>query len=192
VLVRPRGVSRLAFPSVALCAVAALVAGCGNGVHSNPRSDEPSETGGSPSAVVATTPTSDPTAHPGARVNRIRGTNGNDRLLGTPGRDIINGLHGSDIIRGGAGNDLLRDYTGEPVIDSTSDAFYGGPGDDLIHSGHHDRVHAGPGNDTIYADYLGPGDVISCGSGRDVVIENDDYPGTVLRGCEKLRVEYAG
>lgn len=90
----------------------------------------------------------------------------------------------------------MRDYTGvgtgAPVIDSTSDAFYGGPGDDLIYSSHHDHVHAGPGNDTIFADYLGPGDVISCGPGRDVVIENDDFAGIVLRGCEKLRVEYAG
>jgi Ca2+-binding RTX toxin-like protein len=126
----------------------------------------------------------------------MRGTNGNDRLLGTSGRDGINGLRGSDIIRGGADNDVLRDYTGvgtgSAVIDSSPDAFHGGAGDDLIYSSRNDHVHAGPGNDTIYADYLKPGDVIFCGSGRDVVIENDDFAGIVLRGCEKLRVEYAG
>jgi hypothetical protein len=50
----------------------------------------------------------------------------------------------------------------------------------------------GQADDTIYADYLKPGDVIHFGTGHDVVIENDDYPGIVLRGCEKLRIEYAG
>jgi RTX calcium-binding nonapeptide repeat (4 copies) len=101
VFVRPRGVSRGASASVVLCAVAALVAGCGSGVNSHPRSDASSETGESPSAAVATRATDDPTARPGTKVNRMRGTNGNDRLLGTSDRDIINGLGGSDIIRGG-------------------------------------------------------------------------------------------
>ena len=151
----------------------------------------------SSSASVATTPTSHPTTHPTAKAHQIRGTNGNDRLIGTSGRDIINGLRGSDVIRGRAGDDALRDYTGVDhggaTLDSTSDAFYGGPADDVIYASQNDHVYAGPGDDTIYADYLFQrGQVIRCGPGRDVVIENDDYPGIVLRGCEKLRVEYAG
>jgi Ca2+-binding RTX toxin-like protein len=193
--VRPKDVSRLAFPRAVLCAVAMFVAGCGDGVHSSPRSVEPSESGETPSAARATTPSGDPTAHQAAKAHKTRGTNGDDRLLGTSGRDIINGLRGSDVIRGRAGDDVLRDYSGVGTgrrLDPTSDAFYGGLGDDLIYSSQHDRVHAGSGNDTIYADYLKPGDVIFCGPGRDVVIENDDYSGIALRGCEKLRVEYAG
>jgi hypothetical protein len=195
VILRLRGVSRLAFPSALLCAVGLLVAGCGGGAHSNAL--EPSASVRSSSAGVATTPTSHPTAHPTAKAHEMRGTNGNDRLIGTSGGDIINGLRGSDIIRGGAGDDVLRDYTGVgrgvAVPDATSDAFYGGPGDDVIYASQHDHVYAGPGDDTIYADYLfQPGQVIHCGPGRDVVIENDDYPSVVLRGCEKLRVEYAG
>jgi hypothetical protein len=144
---------------------------------------------------VVTTPTSEPTAHPGAKEHKIRGTNGDDVLVGTSGRDVIDGQRGSDIIRGRAGDDELSDYTGVGTgkrLDTTPDAFFGGPGDDLIYSSQHDRVHAGPGDDTIYADYLKPGDVIHCGPGWDVVILNDDFPGIVLMGCEKLRVEYAG
>jgi len=111
------------------------------------------------------------------------------------GPDIINGLRGSDNIRGRAGDDELRDYSGVGTgrrLETTSDAFYGGLGDDLIYSSQHDRVYAGPGDDTIYADYLKPGEVIRCGPGRDVVIENDEFSGIVLLGCERLRVEYAG
>lgn len=91
---------------------------------------------------------------------------------------------------------MLRDYsgvgTGRP-LDTSSDAFYGGPGDDVIYASLNDRVEAGSGDDTIYADYLfRPGQVIRCGPGRDVVIENDDFAGITLIGCERLRVEYAG
>jgi Ca2+-binding RTX toxin-like protein len=186
--------SRLAVPSAALCAVTVIVAGCGNGDHSTPLSVEPFASGqGSP--AVVTTPTHEPTAHSGAKAHKVRGTSGDDRRVGTTGRDIIDGLRGSDVIRGRAGDDELRDYTGVGTgrrLDATSDAFYGGPGNDLIYSSQHDHVYAGPGDDTIYADYLTPGDVIHCGPGRDVVIENDDYPGIVLMGCEKPRVEYAG
>lgn len=192
--VRLMTVSRLTFPGAVLCAVAVLVTGCGNGDHSTALSVEPSASGHGSRAVV-TTPTIETNAHSGARAPEVRGTNGDDRLIGTSGRDIIDGLRGSDVIRGRAGDDELRDYsgvgTGRP-LDETADAFYGGPGSDLIYSSQHDRVYAGPGDDTIYADYLKPGDVIHCGPGRDVVIENDDWPGIVLRGCEKLRVEYAG
>lgn len=70
VIARLRGVSRLAFPSALLCAVATLVTGCGDGDHSNAL--EPSESVGSPSADVATTATSHPTAHPTAKVHKIR------------------------------------------------------------------------------------------------------------------------
>jgi Ca2+-binding RTX toxin-like protein len=144
---------------------------------------------------VATTTTSEPTSHAGATEHKMRGTNGDDVLVGTSGRDVINGLRGVDVIRGGAGNDELKDYSGVGTgrrLDATPDAFDGGPGDDLIYSSQHDHVHAGPGDETIYADYLKPGDVIACGPGRDVVITNDVFPGIVLKGCEKLRIEYAG
>jgi hypothetical protein len=140
-------------------------------------------------------PSSHSPAHAVPTEHRLRGTNGDDVLVGTSGRDLINGLRGSDIIRGRAGDDELRDYsgvgTGEP-LDATRDVFYGGSGDDVIYASQHDRVFAGPGDDRIYGDYLKPGDVIHCGPGWDVVTTNDDFPGIVLRGCEKLRVEYAG
>lgn len=156
-------------------------------------SEEPSGSGRT-SRVVVTRPTSQPTTHPEA-AHRMRGTNGDDRIVGTSGPDAINGLRGADVIRGAAGDDVLRDYsgvgTGRP-LDTTRDLFYGGPGDDLIYASRHDRVSGGPGDDTIYADYVDRGQVIACGPGRDVVILNDDDPGLVLSGCERVRVQYAG
>ncbi len=53
-------------------------------------------------------------------------------------------------------------------------------------------MSGGAGDDTIYADYVDRGQVIACGPGRDVVILNDDDPGLVLTGCERVRVQYAG
>jgi hypothetical protein len=192
--VRPMVVSRRAVASSVLCAVAVLVPGCGNEVHSSSPPAEPSASRDDFPAAV-TTPASDPSAHPGAEEHRIRGTNGDDRLVGTSGRDILDGLRGADTIRGRAGNDELRDYTGVGTgrrLDITPDAFYGGPGDDLIYSSQQDRVYVGTGDDTIYADYVRRGDVIVCSAGRDVVILNDDDPGLVLTGCERVRIEYAG
>ena len=153
---------------------------------------EPSGHGGSPPATVAHT--SQPASHAPEK-NRIRGTNRDDVLVGTPGRDVIHGLRGADVIRGAPGDHEPKDNSGVGTgrqVDTTVDAFYGGPGDDVIFASHHDLVDAGPGNDTIYAVYLVPGVVIRCGPGRDVVITNDVYPGIVLKGCEKLRVQYAG
>jgi Ca2+-binding RTX toxin-like protein len=123
------------------------------------------------------------------------GTNGDDNLVGTSGPDVIDGLRGSDIIRGGAGNDELSDYTGFEVgnrLDATRDAFYGGPGNDSIYASQHDRVYAGTGDDQIYANYVKRAQSIACGPGRDMVILNDDDPGLELRGCENVRVAYAG
>lgn len=189
---RPTDVSTPTFG--VLCALVVLLAGCEDGGHAGTSWREPSSGGDSP-AVVVTTFTSGPHPDAVADMNKIRGTMGDDRLLGASGRDLIDGRRGSDIIRGRAGDDVLKDYTGIGTgrrLDTTPDAFYGGPGDDLIYSSQHDRVNAGPGDDTIVAYYLVSGDVIRCGPGRDVVVENDDYTGIVLRGCEKVRVRYAG
>ena len=127
--------------------------------------------------------------------HRVQATNGDDVLVGGPGPDVIDGRRGSDVIRGRAGDDELLDPsgvgTGRP-LDTSRDAFHGGPGDDLIHASHRDRVHAGPGDDRILANYLERGDVVDCGPGRDVVVLNDDDPGIAQTGCETVRVQYAG
>jgi Ca2+-binding RTX toxin-like protein len=177
---------------VSVCVLAVLALG---GCSSSPAVELPvsheDQTGATTAAPVPTTP---PRANH-LRAHRVRGTVGDDVLVGTRGRDIIDGQRGTDVIRGRAGDDELSDSsgvgTGRP-LDTTRDTFYGGPGDDLIYSSKHDRVHAGPGDDTVYANYLEPGDGLACGTGRDLVVLNDDDPGLVLTGCETVRVQYAG
>ena len=74
----------------------------------------------------------------------------------------------------------MSDVTGVGTgrrLDTTTDAFFGGPGDDLIYSSQHDRVHAVPGDDRIDANYLKPEDVVPGGPGQDVVIESDEIRG---------------
>ena len=159
---------------------------------------EPAVSRADPSDAItsdAITSGNEPTSHARAQAHKMRGTDGDDELVGGSGRDIIDGLRGTDILRGGAGNDELSDYTGVGTgrrLDTTPDTFYGGPGDDLIHSGHNDRVHAGPGNDRVVANYLERGDVVACGPGWDVVVLNDDDPGIVQTGCETVRIRHAG
>jgi Ca2+-binding RTX toxin-like protein len=179
---------RMRCPSSFWLLLAVVLGGCST------TSSAASSSGGGDSAAVVTTPTIGPSAHAGTEY-RIWGTDGDDVLVGTSGRDVIDGLRGTDIIRGRAGDDELRDHTGVGTstrIDTTPDAFYGGPGDDEIYSTQHDRVYAGMGDDRVYADYVKRGHVIHCGPGRDVVVLNDDDPGLVLKGCERVRVEYAG
>jgi hypothetical protein len=104
-------------------------------------------------------------------------------------------VRGADTIRGGRGDDDVQDYTGVGTrrrVNFTPDNLYGGPGDDVIWSGHNDHVYGGAGDDRIVANYVKRGDVIACGLGRDVVVRNDDDPGLVLHGCESVRVQYAG
>ncbi len=74
-------------------------------------------------------------------VDVILGQGGNDRLKGNAGDDYVEGDHGSDAIEGDTGNDDL--VGGSSTIQSgaaaatigqsdSSDAVWGGPGDDVI------------------------------------------------------------
>ena len=80
----------------------------------------------------------------GPRGERLRGTNGPDRIAGHGGPDRIRGLAGADVLAGGWGRDLVHGGLGD-------DASSGGPGRDLMAGGPgDDRQDGGPGDDVIF------------------------------------------
>ncbi|MCW2924948.1 MAG: hypothetical protein JWM98_2352 [Thermoleophilia bacterium] len=82
-----------------------------------------------------------------------------DTVTLTAGADTFDGLAGNDVINGGAGNDRLT----------------GGAG--------RDRVSGGAGNDLVNVRDGKPGDVATCGPGRDRVLA--DRGDRVARDCER-------
>ena len=96
----------------------------------------------------------------GADIDELDGGAGNDRLTGGLLQDQINGGPGADVLNGDAGNDQLKGQLGR-------DTFNGGAGDDTIIS--FDR---------------GVPEVVTCGTGHDIVWadRNDTVRGCVLAG----------
>jgi Ca2+-binding RTX toxin-like protein len=144
-------------------------------------------------AFVVVSPSSPITGTPGD--DYLHGTHGDDVIFGRQGDDHIRGWTGSDIIDGGYGNDVLRDWTGVGTgveIDDSRDVFRGGPGNDSLYVGHHDRVMAGVGDDTVWAYYVGEGDLIDCGPGADVLHLHQDIDRLQTRGCETILIAIAG
>jgi Ca2+-binding RTX toxin-like protein len=155
------------------------------------------------SATFLTPMTASYAAPPSGQRSEITGTSGDDDIKGTNGPDVIRGLAGDDhidgrkghdVLIGGAGNDTITDYLGiaGQKDDKAVDTFRGGPGDDTLFVGHGDTVWGGSGNDTINGFYLGEGDLIHCGLGKDVLIVNEDLHGVQTDACEKILVKYAG
>src|SRR4051812_41668432 len=125
----------------------------------------------------------------------LHGTHADDTIFGSQGNDHIRGWTGADVIDGGFGNDLLRDWMGVGTggeVDQSRDVFRGGPGNDTLYVGHHDRVDAGVGDDTVWAFYVGEGDLIDCGAGDDVLHLHQDIDGLRTRGCETILIIIAG
>jgi hypothetical protein len=77
-------------------------------------------------------------------------------------------------VSGGGGDDGLSLASQGATADATLD---GGPGDDSLRMEAAGTVHGGPGDDYISVENTsrrGPGAVVDCGPGDDVVV--DDYP----------------
>jgi hypothetical protein len=134
----------------------------------------------------------------GAENNTLAGLAGADRIFGGDGNDVLNGGDGDDVLGGGAGNDQLNGQRGDDSLDggSGADGLSGGDGDDaLVGGAGNDRLTGGRGNDvvrggsgvdTVNVRDHKPGDVVSCGSGRDVVVA--DRGDVVSRDCERRTI----
>lgn len=97
-------------------------------------------------------------------------------INGTKGADVLRGTSKADVIRGKAGDDTIRGRKG-------ADLLYGQKGDDTLVGGlGADHLFGGPGDDLIQA-RDGVTDVISCGSGNDVVVA--DSRDKVAKDCEE-------
>jgi len=113
----------------------------------------------------------------------IVGTSGADNISGLGGDDVICGMNGEDTVYGGPGKDVLYGGDGQGN-DDTFNTLYGGSGDDSVFGSEYDDFLYGQGG----ADYLvtlntssGLGDVMSGGSGNDVLHSNSTA-GSDMRG----------
>lgn len=127
--------------------------------------------------------------------NTLIGTEGPDYIAGHQGNDLLEGNGGNDLIRGGKGNDTENGGPGSDVMYAGPgvDVLIGGPGNDTIFARARadvaepgaDTVFGGPGNDVIFV-RDGESDVVSCGSGFDIVFA--DPTDIVQPGCERVHV----
>ena len=99
-------------------------------------------------------------------------------IVGTSGHDVLRGTKRVDVLRGKAGADWIYGRQG-------ADRLYGDKGDDMIVGGAGpDRLYGGAGADLIKA-RDGQLDVLSCGSGVDVVtVDRKGSCGRRLRAIE--------
>ena len=104
-----------------------------------------------------------------ARLATLRGTQFDDILLGKKFSEKIDGGRGADLIRGRGGNDVIMGGPG-------ADRIFGGPGID--------KLRGGAGNDQLFSKD-GRIDIVTCGSGFDVVVA--DVKDNVARSCESVR-----
>lgn len=96
--------------------------------------------------------------------DRLRGTDGDDKMFGLESNDRMRGRDGDDVLFGGDGKDRMRG-------DKGNDTLYGGAGDDrlrgdkgndlIIDTEGNNRLRGGSGDDTLVS-----------GEGRDVMIAN--------------------
>lgn len=91
---------------------------------------------------------------------------GDDTLLGLDGNDSLLGGAGNDELQGGAGNDLLNGGIG-------NDNLFGEAGNDTMDGGVGDDILQGNSGDDLY--------LFNLGGGRDVIFEEGDSTGDVLR-----------
>ncbi|MEY1557460.1 calcium-binding protein [Yoonia sp. R2331] len=95
--------------------------------------------------------------------NTVNAGSGDDRVLGGLGDDHVQGGKGNDLIEGGGGADVLAGGDGNDFIDAfdvdnpAADRLFGGQGDDRM--------------------FVNDGDVVTGGSGRDVIDIEEFQPG---------------
>jgi Ca2+-binding RTX toxin-like protein len=120
----------------------------------------------------------------GAGNDTIKGNGGNDFLQGGAGADAIEGGDGSDALlgeagndrlQGGGGDDELQGNQGDDLLDggSGNDTLFGQEGADTLDGGAGNDILVGNGEDDIY--------LFDLGGGRDVIWEEGDSAGDVLR-----------
>lgn len=132
-------------------------------------------------------------AYGGAGDDQILGGRGNDRIRGHGGNDFVQGGAGDDVLEGGAGDDALLGEGGEDTLmgGAGDDELQGNAGNDVLHGADgSDTLFGQDGNDTLDGgagdDVLvgGAGDdvyLFGPGSGQDVVWEEGDSSGDLLR-----------
>lgn len=150
-------------------------------------------------------------AYGGTGADQIQGGTGNDVLKGYGGDDLILGMDGNDQLYGGTGNDHIQGDAGDDTLDGDdgadsllggdghdtlsggagSDELQGGLGDDVLLGGSgddmlygqqgSDTLEGGTGNDVLLGNAGDDVYVFNLGDGQDVIWEEGDSAGDVLR-----------
>jgi Ca2+-binding RTX toxin-like protein len=125
-----------------------------------------------------------PSVYPAS--SRHHGSDNGVALTGTRRNDKILGGHGSDRLFGGRGDDVLWGDSIPGDAKNQHDLLEGGPGNDIIYTGHGwNDVFGGPGRDLIHAEF-GSGH-IDCGSGADtVLVTRLTRPNYTYKHCERI------
>lgn len=142
-----------------------------------------------------------------AEANRLDGMAGNDTLLGQDGNDTLEGGEGNDHLQGDAGDDTLDGGDGADSLlggdghdtlsgGAGSDELQGGLGDDVLAGGSgddmlygqqgSDTLEGGTGNDVLLGNAGDDVYVFNLGGGQDVIWEEGDSAGDVLRFGEGI------
>ncbi len=112
--------------------------------------------------------------------DQLQGGAGNDLIIGGSGNDHLIGQDGIDTLQGGEGDDELQGNPGNDVLagDAGDDNLFGQEGGDTLHGGSGNDILSGNAGNDVYL--FNPGD------GRDVIWEEGDSAGDVLRFGEGI------
>lgn len=116
----------------------------------------------------------------GDGIDQLAGGLGNDTLKGDAGTDSLFGQEGDDTLYGGADNDEVQGGLDNDVLegDAGDDNLFGQEGRDTLHGGSGNDILSGNAGNDVYL--FNPGD------GRDVIWEEGDSAGDVLRFGEGI------
>ncbi|PXW81012.1 Ca2+-binding RTX toxin-like protein [Nitrosomonas sp. Nm84] len=112
--------------------------------------------------------------------DQLQGGTGDDLIMGGLGSDVLIGQEGGDALQGGEDNDELQGGLGNDTLngDAGDDNLFGQEGGDVLNGGAGNDVLSGNAGDDVYS--------FSLGGGQDVIWEEGDTAGDVLRFGEGI------
>lgn len=116
----------------------------------------------------------------GAGNDQLQGDAGDDLIVGGSGADNLIGQDGNDTLLGGDDNDELQGNLGDDILEGEGgdDTLFGQEGSDTLNGGAGNDILSGNAGDDTY--------LFNLGDGADVIWEEGDSAGDVLRFGEGI------